>query len=150
MALDQKSEACPGRHEMTAVAVRRRARILELAVLGENVATIAERVSLSTRHVRRVLAEPETKAQLRELEDERLRTVARKAAALGGSAVDVLEAIATDADQPAPARVSAARTILDIMVKVADLADLAERVAALEAADERERTPWVRTGTRTG
>ena len=117
---------------MTTTADRHRARVVELAVLGHDGATIAERAGVSLRQVRRYLAEPEIRAQIRDLEGERLRAVARKAAALGGGAVGVLASIANDAAQPAGARVSAARGLLDVMLKVGELADLAERVRALE------------------
>ncbi len=117
---------------MTTPSVRR-ARVIELTVLGHDAATIAGQVGLSVRQVRRYLAAPDTRAQIRELEDERLRAVARKAAALGGSAVVVLASIANNKAQPA-ARVSAARGgLLDAMLKVGELADLNERVSALEA-----------------
>jgi hypothetical protein len=122
----------------------RRVQVVELAVLGHDAATIAERVKLSVRQVRRYLAEPEVKTQIRELESERLRAVARKAAALGGSAVVVLASIANDKAQPAAARVSAARGLLDTMLKVGELADLNERVLALEErlGEQKEGKSW--------
>lgn len=118
---------------MTAAADRHRVRVVELAVLGDDGPTIAATINLSLRQVRRYLAEPDVRQQIRELEAERLRTVARKAAAMGGSAVAVLATIANDTGQPAPARVSAARALLDTMVRVGELAALEERIAALEA-----------------
>ena len=134
---------------MTTPAARR-ARIVELTVLGYDAATIGERVKLSVRQVRRYLAEPAVKVQIRDLETERLRAVARRAAALGGSAVTVLATIAADREQPAAARVSAARGLLDTMIKVGELADLGERLTALEErlaeAGNRKETPaWHRT-----
>src|SRR5215210_1194984 len=133
---------------MTSTATRRRAQVVELTVLGHDAAAIAERVALSIRQVRRYLAEPSIRAQIRELEDERLRAVARKAAALGGSAVVVLASIANDKGQPAAARVSAARGLLDVMVKVGELADLQERVTALEeqlvTPEHGTEKPWSR------
>ena len=122
----------------------RRAQVVELAVLGHDAATIAERVKLSVRQVRRYLAEAEVRAQVRALEAERLRAVARKAAALGGGAVVVLASIANDKAQPAAARVSAARGLLDTMLKVGELADLNERVLALEErlGEQREGKSW--------
>jgi hypothetical protein len=135
---------------MTTTASRRRTQVVELTVVGHDAATIAERVKLSVRQVRRYLAEPEIKAQIRELESERLRAVARKAAALGGSAVTVLATIAADKGQPAAARVSAARGLLDTMLKVGELATIEERLAALEerlatAGDGKEAPTWRRT-----
>ena len=134
---------------MTTPAARR-ARVVELTVLGHDAATIAEQVGVSLRQVRRYLAEPEVKARVRELEGERLRAVARKAAALGGSAVVVLATIANDKAQPAAARVSAARGLLDTMLKVSELAGIEERLTALEAqlaeAGNRKEPPsWHRT-----
>jgi hypothetical protein len=129
---------------VTTTADRHRAQVVELTVLGQDAATIAERVKLSLRQVRRYLAEPEIKAQIRELEGERLRVVARKAAALGGSAVTVLATIAADKAQPAAARVSAARGLLDTMLKVGELAAIEERLAALEErlGSQKEGTAW--------
>jgi hypothetical protein len=116
---------------------------VELTIIGHDAAAVAEQVKLSVRQVRRYLAEPESKSQIRELESERLRGVARKAAALGGSAVTVLATIAADKAQPAAARVSAARGLLDAMLKVGELADLAERVAALETSfASKEGRKW--------
>ena len=135
---------------MKATATTRRAQVVELTVLGHDAATIAERVKLSIRQVRRYLAEPAIRARIRDLEDERLRAVARKAAALGGSAVVVLATIASDTKQPAAARVSAARGLLDAMLKMGELADLAERVTALEGwlqetPDRKGGPSWPRT-----
>jgi len=129
---------------MTSVADRRRTQVVELTVIGHDAATIATQVGISIRHVRRMLAEPEVRAQVRELESERLRAVARKAAALGGAAVVVLATIANDKAQPAAARVSAARGLLDTMLKVGELADIEERLAALEErlGDRKEGKPW--------
>jgi len=129
---------------MTSAAERHRSQVVELTVLGHDAATIADRVKLSIRQVRRYLAEPAIRARIRELEDERLRAVARKAAALGGSAVVVLATIANDKGQPAAARVSAARGLLDVMVKIGEMADLIERIAALEErlGGQKEEKPW--------
>src|SRR5215208_8166994 len=129
---------------MTSAAERHRGQVVELTVLGHDAVTIAERVKLSIRQVRRYLAEPAIRARIRELEDERLRAVARKAAALGGSAVVVLATIANDKGQPASARVSAARGLLDVMVKIGEMADLIERIAALEErlGGQKEEKPW--------
>jgi hypothetical protein len=126
----------------TTTADQRRTRVVEMVVLGEDVAAISEAVKLSNRHVRRILAEDDIRRQVRELETERLRAVARKASALGSSAVEVLKTIATDAGQPAPARVSAARALLDTMIKVGELAELAERVQALESSISKGDGPW--------
>ena len=53
-----------------------------------------------------------------------------------GEAVAVLATIAGDAAQPAGARVSAARTILDQAFRGMEVLDLAARIEQLEAASE--------------
>lgn len=134
----------------TVTAAARRAQAIELVVTGHDCGAIATRLKLSERHVRRILSGPEMRAQIRALEDERLHAVARKAAALGGSAVVVLAEIAKDTKQPAAARVSAARGLLDAMLKVGDLAALSERVGVLEdqlaATAEKGEPIWRKTG----
>lgn len=115
-----------------------------MVILGHDFATIAERIGVSVRQVRRILAEPDVKAEIRELEGERMRAVARKAAALGGSAVTVLASIAADKAQPAAARVSACRVLLETMLRVSELEDLKERIEQLEALPQlkKEDPPW--------
>jgi hypothetical protein len=53
-----------------------------------------------------------------------------------GTAVYTLEGIMTDSEAPASARVSAARTMLDLGMKAIEIEDLAERIARLEKALE--------------
>ena len=132
-------------------AAARRARVVELTLLGHDAQAIAAQLAVSVRTIWRDLAEPEIKAEIRELEGERLRAVARKAAALGGTAVTVLATIAADKGQPAGARVSAARGLLDTMLKVGELATIEERLAVLEerlasAGNGKEAPAWRRTG----
>src|SRR4051794_32704919 len=119
---------------MTATADRRRARVVELVIGGNDASAIAAELGISARHVRRILIEPVIVAQIRELDGERMRAIARQAARLGSGAVAVLASIGGDAAQPAAARVSAARSLLDAMLRVTEIADLADRVQALENA----------------
>lgn len=51
-----------------------------------------------------------------------------------GEAVETLRAIMQDVHAPASARVSAAKTVLEMAVKAVELEDLEARIAALEAA----------------
>jgi hypothetical protein len=50
-----------------------------------------------------------------------------------GEAVETLRGVMHDAEAPASARVSAAKSILDTAVKAVELEDLEARIAALEA-----------------
>jgi hypothetical protein len=71
-----------------------------------------------------------------------VRPCTRAAALLQGAAreaVETLRAILSKAESEA-ARVSAARTILDMALKAADLEDVQQRLDALEQAVEERRT----------
>jgi len=61
-------------------------------------------------------------------------------------AVDTLESVAGDGNAPPAARVSAARTILDLSLKAVELEDLAARVGALEALQPPAGAPTVGNG----
>lgn len=50
-----------------------------------------------------------------------------------GEAVETLRGVMTNDEAPASARVSAAKTVLELSLKATELEDLAARVAALEA-----------------
>lgn len=133
----------------------RRALIAALALQGFDNASIAKQANISLRTVARYLADAETRAQIRDAERERLRHVARRAGALGASAITILAQIANDRDEPSGARVAAASRLVDVMLRLHEAVDLAERVAALEAQlrelpDTRSRyeggpIPWPRT-----
>ena len=112
----------------------RRQAILELAAQGQGPREIAAAVGVTDRAVRRHLNAPDTTAALRRLQDARLRQLTRRALTRAETALDVLHAVAQDAEQPAAARVSAARAVLDTVAKLLETTDLVERIEALEAA----------------
>ena len=111
----------------------RRTTILEWAVQGHDAAALAAQTGIPRRTVHWHLSQPETRAELRRLQDARLHGLTRQALAAAGAALAVLQAVAEDAAQPAAARVSAARAVLDTAARLLETADLAERVEALEA-----------------
>ena len=57
-----------------------------------------------------------------------------------GEAVETLRAIMQDVNAPASARVSAARTVLETAIKVVELEDVEQRLAALEAQCQERLT----------
>jgi hypothetical protein len=59
--------------------------------------------------------------------------------AISGAAVEVLRTIMEDATMPAPARVSAARAVLDTAIKAAELDDLQTRLDAYGQDHEHPR-----------
>jgi formate dehydrogenase maturation protein FdhE len=121
-----------GVRRTTTEAMQRRTKIIQQLMMGSTISDIATLLNITEGHVRRVLREPSTKARIKELDDETLRSVARRAATFGPSALTVLAQIMASKSETASARVSAAGRIIDAMLKVAELADLAERIDKLE------------------
>ncbi len=113
-------------------AAATRQRCIELAADGQGPRAVAEALGLADRIVRGHLNAPEVAAELRRLQDERLATLTRRALDGAGAALGVLRAVAEDAAQPAGARVTAARALLDAALRLVETHDLAERVRALE------------------
>jgi len=105
------------------------------ALLSEpTIAQAAAKAGISESTLLRWLAEPSFRARYR---DARRQVVEQAIVGLqqaAGDAVTVLSAIAGDAAQPAGARVSAARTILDQSFRGLELVDLVERIEQLERA----------------
>ena len=125
-------------------AATRRQQAIELAAQGMAPRNIAERIGMSDRTVRTYLSDPAAVAELRKIQEERLRALARRATALAEGALAVLWKVAKDDGQSAPARVAAARVILDSTLRMTEAADLAERVAALEERTESQQPKGVR------
>ena len=114
-------------------APARRQRIVVLAADGLGPRAIAERLGVTDRTVREHLNAPEVAAELRRLQDERLRLLTRRA--LGGAdvALGVLRDLAEDGAQPAGARVTAAKALLDAALRLVEATDVAERLDHVES-----------------
>ena len=80
------------------------------------------------------LSEPVFKARYREARRQVVEQAVSGLQQAAGEAVAVLSTIAGDAAQPAGARVSAARTILDQAFRGMEVLDLAARIEQLERA----------------
>jgi len=107
-------------------------KALEALLSSASVATAADRAGVSERSLWRWLAEPGFKAALVEAQRELRQAVsiALRSAAL--VAVETLTGVAVDGSAPPGARVSAARTLLELAYRdVAD--DLEARLSELEA-----------------
>ena len=98
-------------------------------------AQAAEAVGRCERTCARWLALPDVRARLSEAQAERFRVLGAMLAGKAAEAVGVLGTIMGDAQAPKSARVSAARGLLDVALRVAEFADLEQRLAALEARD---------------
>lgn len=123
----------PDGRRRTKTVIRRRALLVEQTMMGATIPDIASKLKITERHVRRLLAEPAVREQIKALDDETLRVVSRRAAAFATGAVTTLVTIMASASTPPSARVSAAGKVLDTMIRVAELSELSGRIERLEA-----------------
>ena len=124
---------------MRPTTASRRQQVIELVASGLPPAAAAERAGVSLRAVRRYLADPSTRQALAAIRDERLRSLAGRALTEAGPALAILRAIAEASDSPPAARVSAAKALLDVALRLVESADLAERVERLEEIVKEQR-----------
>lgn len=98
---------------------------------GATVENAARQVGLTERTVYRRLADPEFR---RQLNDIRADMVQRTAGVLTASALEAVKTLLElqKPAHPAAVRLGAARSILEIGIKVREAADLEQRVCALE------------------
>ena len=94
----------------------------------------AKAAGLGERTLTRYLADPGFRAELRKRQDQALAAATAALSGLAGDAVGTLAGVMGDGEASPAARVRAAAVILAERRKVAELDDLAERVAELEQA----------------
>jgi DNA-binding MurR/RpiR family transcriptional regulator len=105
------------------------------ALLSElTIAEAATKAGISESTLLRWLRDPTFQGRYREARRQVVEQAIVGLQQAAGDAVTVLSAIAGDATQPAGARVSAARTILDQSFRSLELVDLVERIEQLERA----------------
>ncbi len=114
-------------------AAARRVEVVELAASGASPKMIAASLGLSDRQVRHYLNDPTTASELRQLQDDRLKALTRRALDGAGVALSVLRTVAEDAEQPGMSRVHAARALLDAAIRLVEVTGVAERLDNLEA-----------------
>ncbi len=106
-------------------------RLVVALARGDTVAAAATAADVSEATAYRRLREPEFRTQLDEARAEMLATAVARLTAAATAAADTLRALlSSDSDF---ARLAAARSILELGVKLREHQDLAERVAALES-----------------
>ncbi len=120
------------RQEMAGLSGRQR-RAIEALLLAPNVTAAAARAGIGERTLRRWLNEDERfRSAYRAAGHARLNETVGRLRAAAGEAVDALRAGLTDACMSN--RIRAATVLLEHAVKL-EVDDLADRVAALEAAE---------------
>ena len=104
--------------------------ILALAC-GATVEKAAQQAQLSKRTLYRRLADPAFRRQVQAVRGDMVQRTAGTLTAAATEAVKTLLAL-QQASTPAAVRLGAARAVLEIGIKVREVADLEERLAALE------------------
>jgi len=96
----------------------------------------AERAGIAPVTLRRWLAEDEFRRRYRAARRQVVEHAVSSLQQATGPAVETLVEVAGNIAAPSAARVSAAKTILELAIKGIELVDLAERIEALEQAAE--------------
>jgi hypothetical protein len=105
--------------------------ILMALVCGATPDAAAQKAGVSKATVRRRVQEPSFRDRLKELRSEMVQRAAGMMLAATGEAVKTLLELLKNGGPP-PTRLGAARSILEIGIKMRESADFAERLAALE------------------
>jgi hypothetical protein len=105
--------------------------LLMTLACGANHEAAAQKVGVSKRTVIRRMQEPEFRARLQEFCSDMVKRFARTLTAASGEAIKTLLALLQPTNSPAT-RLGAARTILELGIKLREGADLEERLVALE------------------
>ena len=105
-------------------------------VARPNIKEAASTCGISEKTLHAWLKEPEFSIQLAEAQRGVTKRVMRSVISRAERAVSVLDEIMSDSETAAPARVSAARTVLEFTMRAVELEDVLARIEALEAATE--------------
>jgi len=98
----------------------------------------ADAAGISRRSAFYYLKKPEVRQYIRHLSDEAMKQAMRQAVAAMAGALATLETIHADAEQPAGARVSACRALLENAARLNTELDIIERIETLEEAQSEK------------
>jgi hypothetical protein len=102
---------------------------------GSSVENAARQCHLCIRTIYRRLEDPDFRRRLQEMKADMVRRTAASLTAAGSEAVRTLLEL-MKATTPGPTRLGAARSVLEIGMKAREMAELEERLAALEQQSE--------------
>lgn len=107
------------------------------ALLSEpTIELAAKKAGVSSATVYRWLKDAPFAAAYREARRQAVQQAIAHLQQISSAAVRALQDVMSDADSPASARVTAAKTILDLTFRAVELEDLTARVEALETLQE--------------
>jgi AcrR family transcriptional regulator len=105
--------------------------ILMALACGATLEAAAAKAGVSKTTVQRRLQDPEFKARLQEIRSDMVKRNASTLTAASGEAIKTLLSLQQPTSPPA-VRLGAARSVLEIGIKMREIADVEERLAALE------------------
>jgi len=108
-------------------------RAVELLAAGASASETAAALGVSDRTVRRWAQKPEFRKALEAAQAELWGHLVRRLRALGDRALSTLAEILGDRNAPPSPRVSAAKTVLELSLKLNEIEELKRRVEELEA-----------------
>lgn len=103
---------------------------------ARTVADAAEKTGTPARTIYRWLLQDDFKAALQTAETGLIDEAVRRLLGMQQTALTALQVVMVARDTPPSARVAAARTVLDAMLKLRELRTVEERLSALESAIE--------------
>lgn len=134
--MKDKSESQASKHD----------RLKESAIIAlltaPSIEEAAQTAGVSDTTIYRWLKLPEFQAELKEARRQAVNLAISKLQQSTASAVKVLQDVAENEDAPASARVSAARIILDQVLKTVELEEVISRIEKLE--EKVVRNKWAR------
>ena len=111
---------------------RKKDQAIVALITEPTIQAAAQKVGITTPTLHKWLKVKEFKDAYREARREAVTAAISRLQRTATEAVDALRAVMNDTESPASARVSAARSILEIAIKAVELEDFERRLEALE------------------
>ena len=120
-------------------------RFVDMSASGEPMETMATALGVCARTLRRWKKRPEVASAIRERTSEQMALARAILASSANRAARELDRLSTEAE-PDHARISACKAVIENAVKFAEVEELAQRLAEIEArlANGGTRPPWNR------
>ena len=110
----------------------RQERTIVKLLSESSVEAAAQAAGVSARTLWRWFKDPIFSAAYRRARKDAVSQAIARLQQVAGDAVEALQAVTSNQEAPAPARVSAAKAIIELAVKAVEVEDLEARIAALE------------------
>ena len=113
-------------------AERRNEQVIAALLATSSIREAAAVANCHENTVAKLLQKPEFADQYKIARQELLRSTLDKLQAINAQAVECLATVMSSAKSPASAKVSAARTTLEMSLRIIEIVDVTERLAAIE------------------